>query len=197
MIYIYPTDTVWGIGSNIHDEVSTQKIKLIKGNNPNKPLSIIFPHIKGVVDFFSLPDTIPNDWMEEFFSLQTTLMLPRKFSRQDIPPWVTGDSDYVAVRCVPLDFLKSLYSTYEAPITSTSLNLAGEPPIYNLTDAKEFVRYIDCEYKIIEKDSCVPVGTSSSIISIENDGSFKLRRQGESYSLVAECIARLGAEIIS
>ena len=42
-IFIYPTDTVYGIGCNAENENSVSRIKLIKAREKEKPLSVIAP----------------------------------------------------------------------------------------------------------------------------------------------------------
>ncbi|MEM3405361.1 MAG: Sua5/YciO/YrdC/YwlC family protein [Candidatus Pacearchaeota archaeon] len=42
-IFIYPTDTIYGIGCNALNKKSVEKIKRIKKRDKNKPLSIIAP----------------------------------------------------------------------------------------------------------------------------------------------------------
>ena len=44
-IFVYPTDTIYGIGCNAENIDSVNKIKQIKQRDRDKPLSIIAPSI--------------------------------------------------------------------------------------------------------------------------------------------------------
>ena len=47
-IFIYPTDTIYGIGCNALNKKSVNKIKKLKGRDKDKPLSIIAPSKKWI-----------------------------------------------------------------------------------------------------------------------------------------------------
>ena len=56
-IFIYPTDTIYGLGCDALNEKSVEKIKEIKKRDKDKPLSVIAPSKKWIFDkkyFFRL-----------------------------------------------------------------------------------------------------------------------------------------------
>ena len=44
-IFVYPTDTIYGLGCNALDGASVNKIKKMKGRDKDKPISVIAPSI--------------------------------------------------------------------------------------------------------------------------------------------------------
>ena len=53
-IYVYPTDTVWGIGCSIYNQDGFEKIAKIKKTKADKPLSILFESRAEIELFFNL-----------------------------------------------------------------------------------------------------------------------------------------------
>ncbi len=66
-LFIYPTDTVWGIGSNIYDEASFKEIARIKKTTTDKPLSIMFTDLSELKKSFRFPVEMNEEWLRLFF----------------------------------------------------------------------------------------------------------------------------------
>ena len=75
-VFIYPTDTVWGIGASIRSKAAREKINVIKRSPDDKPLSIMFTDIKTLYNSFNFPDGMSVSWLRNFFKLESTLGLP-------------------------------------------------------------------------------------------------------------------------
>ncbi len=166
-IYIYPTDTLWGIGCNIYSEESVKKIAEIKKSASDKPQSILFCDIRKVMDFFSFPSEMSEQWLRRFFELESTMLIPIHHANYDIPSWVICGSKYVGVRCISNTATRKIIYDEGSPIITTSLNLSGQIPIVEKSEAKGFVKK---HYPAgIFCDSDVHVsGHSSSIVQIDN-----------------------------
>lgn len=187
LLYIYPTDTVWGLGASINLKEDNQKIREIKGNLPNKPLSVLFHNIETIEKYFDLPSYLTKSWPVSFFKLEATLALPIEWLKGPINSWIYGESNFIAVRCLPLSFL-----TKESfPITTTSLNLQGRSPITSEVEAREFSDKLKIDHQFITTEKMTPSGCDSTIVALLPEGKFKFWRQGRLIKEIQEICAKL------
>lgn len=177
-IYIYPTDTVWGIGCDIYSEVGFKEIARIKKTAATKPLSIIFANVEDVMKSISFPSAISKNWLEYFFLQETTLGIPISWAKINIPSWAYQDSEYISLRCLSSTPIKSLYQKIGNPFFTTSLNLQGEDPVLSEADAKKFSDQHCPSAVIIEGTGEIMSGTASSIIFLHENSGIEVRRIG-------------------
>lgn len=177
-IFIYPTDTVWGIGASIYSENAKKRISEIKGSAENKPLSIMFTDVETVLKSFNLPKEFTREWLKTYFTLESTLGVPLKDAVIEIPAWVYGGSDIVSIRCLENSTLKEISSHLNAPFFTTSLNITGEAPIQAYGDALAFHKNIQGNPPFFfgNKDHDLS-GRSSTIVFIRN-GKVEIIREG-------------------
>ena len=117
-IFIYPTDTIYGIGCNAEDEELVKKIREIK-NRDEKPFSVIAPSVEWILNNF------------EVSGVEITKYLPGKYTlllKKKNPDFLkcVSNNDRVGVRIPDSDFTKELQK-YGKPIITTSVNISGEP----------------------------------------------------------------------
>lgn len=172
-LFIYPTDTVWGIGASIYDQWAHQDIAAIKRTSPDKPLSIMFTNLATLKKTFSFPAEMTDEWLIKFFTMETTLGLELSSALSPIPAWVYGQSDMVSIRYSA----NSLLKTIPEPFFSTSLNLTGEPPITTYKEAVQFQKDHASEALVLGSEKDQLSGESSTIVFFRNKG-FKIIRAG-------------------
>ena len=90
-IYIYKTDTVWGIGQSIYDEKSFNEIALSKGTTNDKPLSILFSNYEELVQYFQLPKEMNENWFADMAKLEMSFLLPVQWLKKEIPSFNFGN----------------------------------------------------------------------------------------------------------
>jgi L-threonylcarbamoyladenylate synthase len=176
-VFIYPTDTVWGIGASIYFELSKKKISEIKGSAEDKPLSIMFTSVEEIAKSFTLPTELSAEWLKKYFSMESTLGLPLSLAKISIPSWVTGKSEFVSVRCVDMQVLREIGKALNAPFFTTSLNLTGHPPIVNFNDAKNFHKTYANDIEFFGDSSHNLSGRSSTIVFLKGK-AFEVIRAG-------------------
>lgn len=181
-IYIYPTDTVWGIGANIYSKSAHVKIAEIKGSRDGKPLSILFPSIEMAQSYLKIPKKFLDHL--EIFDLGFTLLLPLDLAVKEIPPWVRESSPFIGFRVLPLLALKKVMESEGAPITTTSLNKSGESPIVKNEEAQQFFKSVKSpEIHFVKIKSLENHGSSSTIVQYEN-GLMKIIREGKNITVI-------------
>lgn len=147
-LFIYPTDTLYGIGCDATNEKSVNKIKNIKARDKDKPLSIIAPSIEWIEKNF-----IVDVDLEKYLPGAYTIILKKKNS--EFLKWISlGDS--IGIRIPANEFTKEIQKT-GVPFVTTSVNLSGEPFALKLEDIKkEIIEAIDYVIESEEKLSGIP-----------------------------------------
>jgi L-threonylcarbamoyladenylate synthase len=191
-VFIYPTDTVWGIGASVYSETGHAKIAEIKRTAKNKPLSVMFASAREVYDSFNFPEEVTLEWLEVFFTLETTLGFPLSLSKIKIPKWATGESEYVSIRCLENATIKKIHDEIKAPFFSTSLNLTGESPITTTTEAKKFHETHAKEVTFISGESTNDLsGKSSTMVFLNENLNFEIKREGRRVEEVKNHLMKL------
>ncbi|MBT4376092.1 Sua5/YciO/YrdC/YwlC family protein [archaeon] len=124
-IFIYPTDTIYGLGCDATNEKLVGELREIK-NRDDKPLSVIAPSVKWIFDNFE----VELELLEKYLPGPYTLLLKKK--NVNFLPWISNN-ELVGVRIPDCEFTQVLQET-EVPIVTTSVNLAGEPFALTLDD---------------------------------------------------------------
>ena len=116
-LFIYPTDTIYGIGCDATNEVAVEKIKKIKERDREKPLSVIAPN---------------TDWIEEhcFIDVEIDKYLPGPYTiilKKKNKNFLShvSDTDMLGVRIPKCDFSEKVAEA-GVPFITTSVNLSGE-----------------------------------------------------------------------
>lgn len=159
-IFIYPTDTVYGIGCIISNEDSIRKIKFMKKRDENKPLSIIVPN-KEWIYFNCEVHTNHQSFIEELPGPYTFIL--NLVKKNMISNNINNSSNTIGVR-IPNNWFCSAISDIGIVFVTTSVNLAGEKQIQSLQDL-DIEQFINVDYFI---DDGELNGKSSTIIDLRN-----------------------------
>jgi tRNA threonylcarbamoyl adenosine modification protein (Sua5/YciO/YrdC/YwlC family) len=150
-VFVYPTDTVYGLGCNALNEESVSRIKLIKAREKEKPLSVIAPSKEWVKENL-ITDKIDID---KYLPGPYTLVLWKK--DKNFLSYVSSDT--LGVR-IPNNPFTELIAKAGVPFITTSVNLSGEKPAASLFEVKtEILDNVD-----IALDGGSLPGTPSTII---------------------------------
>jgi L-threonylcarbamoyladenylate synthase len=127
-IFIYPTDTVYGMGCNAENHEAVNRIKQLKGRDINKPLSIITPSKEWISDNL----IADNNLIDKYLPGKYTLILKKKN-----PEFLShvSPTDTIGIR-IPNHEFAQLVAKANVPFITTSINLSGEKPASNLADIK-------------------------------------------------------------
>jgi L-threonylcarbamoyladenylate synthase len=164
----YPTDTVYGLGSNALNPQAVRKIFTVKRRHQDQPLPVAVSGRTMAADIAYVDERAAR-LIDQFWPGALTLVLPKK---PKLPPVVTGGHAGVGVRApnhpVPLTLLASA----QTPIIATSANKHGSPPC---VDAQGVLRHFDGEVDLI-LDGGTCNATVSTVLDLTGDPSVLIRQ---------------------
>jgi len=150
-IFIYPTDTIYGLGCDATNEKAVNKIKQIKERDKDKPLSIIAPNKEWIKE-----NCIVNTDLDKYLPGPYTLILKKKISNflNHI-----SSTDSLGIRIPDNEFCKQIQKS-NVPFVTTSVNLSHEPFATEIsTISPSILEQVD---HIIEQENLS--GTPSTLI---------------------------------
>jgi len=127
-IFIYPTDTIYGLGCDATNINSVKKIKEIKNRDSDKPLSIIAPSIDWIYE-----NLIVDCDLEKYLPGPYTIILKKK-DPLFLSHISSGDS--IGVRIPDINITKEIQKS-NVPFVTTSVNLQGEPFAVKISDISD------------------------------------------------------------
>jgi len=134
-IFVYPTDTIYGLGCNALNESAVQKIREIKNRDKNKPLSVIAPSIEWIKENFIIDINL-----EKYLPGPYTLILKKK--NLDFLSHIS-DSESLGIRIPNSEFTERIQKI-GFPFITTSVNISGEPFVNKISDIKpEILNKVD------------------------------------------------------
>ena len=169
-IVIFPTETVYGIGTNGLDENAIKKIYEVKQRPLNKPISLLVNNIEMVDKIAKNITEVEYKLMERFFPGPLTIILEK---RDIVPDILTSNTNTIGIRMPSGEIAKKLIEFAGVPIATSSSNISGNPSGTNITDIKkDFEGKVDCFIDNGESELGIP----STVIRIIDNIPYILRQ---------------------
>lgn len=122
-IVVFPTDTVYGIGTNAYDSNACEKIFEVKGRPKYKPLIVLISDIsmlKEIVDYISPAE---QKLIDAFWPGPLTIKFKEK--EGTLPDIVTRGEEYFTARLIKDGLMHELIQKAGVPIVAPSANISG------------------------------------------------------------------------
>ena len=169
-IAVFPTETVYGIGTNAFNENAVEKIYEIKKRPKTKALSLLVCDMHMIESLAQNITEAEYKIMKAFFPGPLTIVLKKK---RIVPSIVTAGSEYVGIRMPGFEIIKKIIEYANVPIAAPSANISGMPSGINIKDAmKDFGENVD--YYIDGGDASLK--QSSTVVKIEDENPIILRQ---------------------
>ena len=130
-VICYPTDTIYGIGTDAKNENGIEKINTIKRRS--SPMTIIINSFNQISENILLDESL-KEKTDEILSKGNTCIIP--YTTQFVSELIT-ENKKIGFRIPKYTFLHALLSEYQNPITSTSVNRTGQSPLNNPSAIEE------------------------------------------------------------
>ncbi len=183
-IVVFPTETVYGIGTNGLNENAVKRLYKIKQRPLTKPISLLVNNLDMINKIATDITKLEYALIKEFFPGPLTIILKKK---DIVPDIVTSNSDTVGVRMPSNEIALKLIEFSGVPLATPSANISGKPSGTNLDDIiKDFNTNVD--FYINGGPS--KIGLSSTIVKVI-DGTPHILRQG---SITEEQIKKVSSK---
>ena len=168
-IVIFPTETVYGIGTNGFKSDSIKKIYEIKKRDFNKPISLLVNSIKMIESVAKNISDLEYALINRFCPGPFTIILKKK---KEVPDILTANGDTVGIRMPDSLIARTLIDYSGVPIATPSANISGKPSGTSIANImKDFKDSVDC---IIDNGES-KLGIASTIVKVENEKPIILR----------------------
>ena len=171
-IVIFPTETVYGIGTNAYCEKSVEKIYEIKERPEEKPLSILVSNVNEISKYAIINNSMEEQIIKNFMPGPITIILEK---RPEVFNYITSGKNTIGIRIPDNKIVLKILEALKLPIVAPSANISGHPSGIELNEILP-----DFENKV---DICIDGGKSelseSSTIVQVVDNEIKVLRQGK------------------
>tara|TARA_Y100000034_G_scaffold136851_1_gene216376 strand:- start:1533 stop:2078 length:546 start_codon:yes stop_codon:yes gene_type:complete len=151
-IFVYPTDTVYGIGCNALDSIAVSKVRKAKGSK--KKFSVIAPSKEWVRENCEISER----WLKKLPGPYTFVL---KMRRQSVARNVSTKT--LGVR-IPRNWFSKFVSEAKVPFVTTSVNKSGKPNLVNPRKVPDSIsKYVDYVIYDVVKD-----GKPSKVIDLSS-----------------------------
>lgn len=135
-IFLYPTDTIWGLGCNALNAVAVDKIYALKQRKKEKPFILLLDNIEHLKKY--VPDLHPR--IETLLSHHTKPLTVIYKKSRNIPEYLLAEDGSIAIRLTRDPFCQDLIRIINAPIVSTSANIAGSAAPKNFIEIEQTIK---------------------------------------------------------
>lgn len=186
-IFVFPTETVYGIGTNAYNEESCKKIYEIKKRPEWKPLIVLISDELMLNNLVKDIGEIEKKLMDKFWPGPLTIIFQRKESAK-ISEYVSTGLDTIGVRMTEGKIVRKIIQKANVPIVAPSANLSGQTDGSRVEDIiKEIGNQIDGMIDVGDITNPLP----STLVQVF-DNKIKILREGkisrENLSEIAEVI---------
>jgi L-threonylcarbamoyladenylate synthase len=172
---IFPTDTVYGLGTHPDSVEGTHRLYWIKGRSPDRPAAVLFFSLERALA--ALPELGPNtrEALGRLLPGPITVLVPNPATR--FPLACGAEPDRLGIRVPALDDRLKALADVAVPILQSSANPSGESDPRSLEEVDPRIR----RGADIALDAGVLAGTPSTVVDLslyEDTGKHEILREG-------------------
>jgi len=169
-IFLYPTDTVYGVGCDATSEKAVSKIYQLKQRDDSKALICLVKDIEMLADYVeAIPEKAFN-YLENT-DRPTSIIYPKA---KNLAPNLVAADGSIALRICRTEFCQKLFKAFGKPIVSTSANISGTPTPASFEDIQdEILKGVDY---VVNLQQIQQNSKPSRIIRFDNEGNAHILR---------------------
>ena len=170
-IFLYPTDTIWGIGCDATNKEAVQRIYKLKKREDSKSMLVLINDANRIPSYIEEMPEVAWDLMD-VSDQPLTIIYP---GAKNLAANLIAEDKTIGIRVTNDPFCNALIKKFKRPIVSTSANISGQTSPSNFSEITDIIKnqvdYI-VQHRQNEKGKTKP----SSIILLGVGGQVKLIR---------------------
>ena len=170
-LVVYPTDTLYGLGTNALDSPAVDRLLEVKGRSAARGLPVLLADPAAAGALVAEWPPVAAALAARFWPGALTLVLPRAAQVPDL----VAAGDTVALRIPDHPVTRALIREAGCPLIGTSANRTGESPA---TTAQAAVAALGSEVDIVLNAGPSPVGQPSSVLDLSSPPTARILRAG-------------------
>ncbi len=171
-IFIYPTDTIYGIGGNPFDSNVVKRIADIKGRDEKKQFIWLLSDLEKLLNYVEIDSEGYLEWLQKIWPAPVSVILKLNERTSQIV-----NQKSIAVRIPKNDFCLKLLKEISRPLISTSVNRSSENPLTHpdkiIDDFSKEVDAILFHQDSLEQKSSTIIDLTSNKPILIREGSIK------------------------
>jgi L-threonylcarbamoyladenylate synthase len=172
-VVVFPTDTVFGLGSNPKVAEAILRCYAIKKRDREKQVPVLLSHMsfaRELVKFNPQSEKLA----QTFWPGKLSIVLPAR--AVNLPKELVGESNTIAVRIPKHWCCKRLIASCGGSLIGTSANLSGSPAFTDSNDKalRDFAGRAD----FFVQGRCSDDGTPSTVVDMSKPNQVNIVRQG-------------------
>ena len=179
-----PTETVYGLGANAHDERAVRRIFAAKGRPMDNPMIVHVASRSMAGELMQDVPTLFDVLARAFWPGPLTMVVPRNASVTDI---VTAGLDTVALRMPAHELTRACIRRAGIPIAAPSANRSGRP---SPTDARMVLDELRGRIHAVLDGGRCRLGIESTVLDITRGTPVILRPGGVTKEMIEDVIGR-------
>lgn len=169
-LVVFPTDTVYGLGTDAFSQKGPQKLMAAKGRDRNMPIPVLVGHLKALDGLAQRVDGVTKSLAEAFWPGALTIVV----NAQPTLRWDLGETNQTVALRMPLNPIAIELLNAVGPMAVSSANKTGQPPATNVEEA---IAQLGEVVTIYLDGGQTPGNIASTIVDVSS-GEIKLLRQG-------------------
>lgn len=170
-LIIYPTDTVYGIGCDLHNKRALQRLYHLKGKSKFDPVSVIVQDVRQA-SIYAKISNYAYRVLRHCLPGPYTFILP---ATREIPRIMLSKRKEVGIRIPDSNVCRALLEMFEKPLVNTSVNMAVDELLNDPDEIEN--RYRNTVELMLDADR-VPDAEESTVVSLIHD-EIEILREGK------------------
>jgi len=169
-----PTDTVYGLGADALNGEASRRVFKIKRRREKNPLPIFVGSFKKAGELARIEDEKVKDFLEKVWPGKITCVLK---AREEVPEAIKAQDGTIALRIPSHDFVLKVLYAFGRPLTGTSANISGDPPLVKIQELIEEFETAEVKPDLIVDAGDLPESLPSTLVDLTSR-PFKILREG-------------------